>query len=87
MHNEAIIRYTETMKTKQGNALLHLKRAFPCNEESLSLKQRNALFEWKRYKPVGTDALVCLKYPTCIADRRGRLSLLCGIISDCKYQS
>ena len=37
MHYEAMIRYTETMKTKQGNALLHLKRAFPCNEESLSL--------------------------------------------------
>ncbi|WP_155949101.1 hypothetical protein [Prevotella veroralis] len=33
--------------------------------------QRNALFEWKRYKPVGTDALVCPKLPTYIADRRG----------------
>ena len=47
------------LKTKQGNALFKAKRAFPCNEESLSLIQRNALFEWKKYKPVGTDALVC----------------------------
>ena len=35
--NEAMLRKTETMKTKQRNALLHLKRAFPCYEESLSL--------------------------------------------------
>ncbi|EID34515.1 hypothetical protein HMPREF9969_2377 [Prevotella sp. oral taxon 306 str. F0472] len=37
MHNEAMIRYTETMKTKQRNALLKWRRAFPCYEESLSL--------------------------------------------------
>ena len=30
MHNEAMIRYTETMKTKQGNALLKWRRAFLC---------------------------------------------------------
>ena len=35
--NEAMLRKTETIKTKQGNALFKWRRAFPCNEESLSL--------------------------------------------------
>ena len=47
MCNEAMIRYTETMKKKQGNALLHLKRAFPCNEESLSWHEETPSLDGK----------------------------------------
>ena len=57
MCNEVIHRWLKLLETKQVNALFALKRAFTCNEESLSLIQRNALFESPPSLPQGEEYL------------------------------